>query len=585
MNFLSGSLDQSRLWTVTMPQVTMQETTLRFGAMAVGALWKAYETGSSPTAVTNENKHYLNAVIFYCEALRLQSKARPNRDGLRTALLSSLLFICFEIQRGNIPAALKHVFHGFSMLNELAASTDLAPRLVSIAQAPPSLVQDILECYKPLELQSRSFMGSYKKFFFPPTPAKLAGDVRPGSHSELATNPTKPPRHPAMTPSSSSQTTPASSSDALMVPEPAQIPPSQPAAPWQRPSPPSQAAASSAHSDMPSPQSQSSSHGTPPQQPSRPSPRPFAGIAPFTKHSPYFRPRRSNVSTLDDLPLVFQDLEQAQGYWSLVQKAMVSHIPMLTMISSKLGLTRVTSEAELDMKLSSVKENPQIGRFVAEARYWLSRWVDALEPVYQVICRNSANDPQTYLHALNLRVEYLVLYIYTTLPRFSGLVTAKELTPHYREINRLTETLLQARRNCGFAMDSGWTWPLFISSFGCRDRAVREDAIRILGQYPIRNALRDSRVFRAIAIRNQQVEEQVMAEGTEQEQWLRLRRRELVFEDFGTSVIYRSAQKSHGAGKWELVEEVAEFTISQDGALEWHRQPITLSASILSGVC
>lgn len=569
VTFLSGGLNQTRLWTATMPQVSLEETTLRYAAMAVGALRKAYEVESPTTVLTNGNKHYLNAVIYYCEALRLQSKAKPTREGLRTALLSSLLFICFEAQRGNMPAALKHVTHGFSMLNELAACTDLAPGLVSIAQAPPSLVQEILDCYKPLELQSRSFMGSYKKFFFPPTPAKNA-------QGSLTTVESTNVQHVAP------QASPASSSDVSM--RSTQSPPSHPGTPWQSP-PPTTAAA--AQTGLPSPQSQSSSPGTPPGPGKLPlqGARRFAGIAPFTKHSPYFRPRQSNITTLDDLPRVFKDLEEAQGYWSLVQKAMVAHVPMLTMVTSRLGLTRAVSEAELDMKLSSVKQNPQITKFIAETRYWISRWAEALEPVYQTICRNSVNDPQTYLHAINLRIEYLILYIYTTVPRFSGLVTAKGLTPQYREINRLAETLLMARPNCGFAMDSGWTWPLFVASFSCRDRAVRDDAIRILGQYPIRNALRDSRVFRAIAIRNQEVEEQVMMEGTEHEQWLRLRRRELVFEDFGTNIIYRSAQKDPNTGVWELVEEAAEFTVLPDGKLDWQRQPVSDSASILSGVC
>ncbi|KHN94400.1 C6 zinc finger domain protein [Metarhizium album ARSEF 1941] len=569
MAFLSGGLGQTRLWSATMPQVSSEETTLRYGAMAVGALRKAYELASPSMALTTGNKHYLNAVIYYCEALRRQAKAVPTREGLRTALLSSLLFICFEAQRGNMPAALKHVTHGFSMLNELAACTDLAPSLVSIAQAPPALVQEILDCYKPLELQSRSFMGSYKKFFFPPTPARAASS--PGVSRAAATGHAQLPASPDG---------PAANYDIMQRAHPS---PSHPRSSWQSPPPASTLAS---QTGLLSPQSRSGSATAPRSHSPPPGARRLASIAPFTKHSPYFRPRQSNITTLDNMPQVFKDLEEAQGYWSLVQKAMVTHLPMLTMVTSQLGLTRTVSEAELDMKLRSVKQNPRITRFIAETRYWISRWAEAIEPVRQAIWRNSVNDHQTYLQAVNLRIEYLILYVYTTVPRFSGLVTAKGLTPQYREINRLAETLLMARPNCGFAMDSGWTWPLFISSFSCRDGAVRRDAIRILGQYPIRNALRDSRVFRAIAMRNQEVEEQTVLEGTEHEQWLGLRRRELVFEDFGTTIIYRSAQKNRSTGDWELVEEVAQCSaLSSDGKLDWLRQPVSDSASIMSGVC
>ncbi|POR35979.1 Uncharacterized protein TPAR_03791 [Tolypocladium paradoxum] len=563
VTFLSGGLSQTRLWTATMPQLSLEETTLRYGAMAVGALRKAYEVEEPSTALSSGNRHYLNAVIYYCEALRLQSKARPTKEGLRTALLSSLLFICFEAQRGNMAAALKHVTHGFSMLNELASCTDKAADLVSIAPAPPALVQEILDCYKPLELQSRSFMGSYKKFFFPPNsmvPRSAHGGAQPGPASSTGSPP----------PGASAQT-----------------PPSQPGTPW-RAAPPASSQAS--QTGLPSPQSQGSPGSPAPgsaegQSPPQGALRRPPGILPFTKHSPYFRPKLSTITTLDDMPPDFRDMDESQGYWALVQKNMVQNIPMLTMVTSGLALTRAASEAELEMKLASVKQNPLISNFIAESRYWLQRWIEAYEPLFRGMSRNSVNDARAYLQAINLRIEYLILYIYTTIPRFSGLVTAKGLTPQYKEINRFAETLLVARPNCGFAMDSGWTWPLFVSSFGCRDPAVRADAIRILGQYPIRNALRDSRVFRAIALKNEEVEAKIAMEGDEREQWLRLRRRELVFEDFGTNIIYRSSQKDPVTGRWELVEEAADSTVAADGRLKWQRVPISDSASILSGVC
>ncbi|UNI22246.1 hypothetical protein JDV02_008150 [Purpureocillium takamizusanense] len=541
-----------------MPQLTLEEPTLRYGAMAVGALRKAYEIEDPSTTLTKSNTHYLNAVIYYCEALRLQSKAQPTREGLRTALLSSLLFICFEAQRGNMAAALKHVTHGFSMLNELAACTDKAPSLVSIAPAPPALVQEILDCYKPLELQSRSFMGSYRKFFFPP---------------QL---PTQRPGVGAMP-----QTALAGSSTG----HPVQTPASQPGTPWSKGS----MTPTCSRTGLPSPQSQPSP-GSPDSSGSRqssstgPPGRP-PGILPFTKHSPYFRPKLSSITCLEEMPAHFKDMDEVQGYWGLVQRNMVQHIPMLTLMTTRLALTKAVNEADLEARLASVKQNTQITDFVAESRYWLQRWVEAFEPLFQSSCRKSVSDPKGYLQTISIRIEYLILYIYTTLPRFSGLITVKGLTTQYKEINKYAETLLMARPSCGFAMDTGWTWPLFVSAFGCRDPAVRADAIRILGQYPIRNALRDSRIFRAIALKNDEVEANILLEGDENEQWLRLRRRELVFEDFGTTIIYRSSQKNLETGEWELVEEHASYNVDPDGALDWHRVPISESASILSGVC
>ncbi|EYB25679.1 hypothetical protein FG05_02805 [Fusarium graminearum] len=552
VTFLSGGLGDSRLWTTTMPQLTLQEPSLRFAAMAVGALRKSsnveFEASSPGNELAGDNKHYLNAIVYYCEALQLQAKARPTKEGLRTALLASLLFICFETQRGNMPAALKHIIHGFSMLNELAACSDKAPSLVRIAPAPPALVQEILDCYKPLELQSRSFMGSYKKFFFPPKP--------PGVMSNKA------PPNQASSPQMSS-------------------PVSQPGTPWAGATPGQQNSVS-----LPSPQSQASPQAMADQQtPPRAAPQRPPGIAPFTKHSPYFRPRQTNITVIDDMPAAFSTLDEAHGYWTLLQRFMVQYIPLLTATTAQLALPKVKDRGELIAKLSSVRQNPRIAKFLEDSRLWLHRWSASFSPLLQAVSDNQQNDSQSYLAAINLHIEFLILYVYTSMPRYSGLETAKDLTPQYSQINAIAETLIASRPNCGFAMDSGWTWPLFVSAFGCRDQAVKEDAIRILAKYPIRNALRDSRVFRAIALKNWEVEAMNAMEDDEDEQWLRLRRRELVFEDLGMNIIFRYAEKNPMTGEWDLVEEVAAFMVNEDGQLDWHRQPISESISILSGVC
>lgn len=321
------------------------------------------------------------------------------------------------------------------------------------------------------------------------------------------------------------------------------------------------------------------------QTPPRAPPQRPPGIAPFTKHSPYFRPKQTNISVIEDMPAVFSTLDEAHGYWTLLQRQLVQYIPLLTATTAQLALTKVKDMKELEIKLDSVRQNPRISKFLEESRHWLQRWSTSFSPLLQRAQDNRQNDEQSYLQAINFHIEFLILYIYTAMPRYSGVETAKDLTPQYRELNAIAETLIASRPNCGFAMDSGWTWPLFVSAFGCRDPEVKQDAIRILGKYPIRNALRDSRVFRAIALKNLEVEAMNATEGDEDQQWLRLRRRELVFEDLGMNIIFRYAEKNQGTGEWELIEEVAAFMVGEDGQLNWHRQPISESVSILSGVC
>lgn len=285
------------------------------------------------------------------------------------------------------------------------------------------------------------------------------------------------------------------------------------------------------------------------------------------------------------MPRAFKSWDEMRDYWGLVQRQMVRHVPMLNKLTSELALHRTVDVAEIERKFGSLRSNPTLVKFIAETRYWLQRWTETYEPMHQAIMQNAKTNRSLYLQAMSIRIEYLILYIYTAVPRYSSLITVRGLTPQYREINALAEELLQSRPNCGFAMDAGYTWPLFVVSFGCRNRQVREDAIRILGQYPIRNALRDSRVFRAIAIKNNESEILNEIEGDENEQWMRLRRRELIFEDFGSSIIFRFVQKDPVTGNWDLVEEVADYGVGSDGRLAWRRQPISESESILSGVC
>lgn len=569
VTYLSGGLSHTRLWTTTMPQVTLQETILRYGAMAIGALRRAYiEEGQGVgTTLRTNNTHYLNAIIYYCEALRMQSHAKPSREGLRTALLSSLLFICFETQRANMPTALKHIKAGFGMLNELAACTDKAPHLVSIAPAPPALVDEILDCYKPLELQSRSFIGSFQKFFFPPGARQLENQAQ-SAYAQQNPHSQQQPQWYSRSP------TPSDSNSETGLPSP------------QSQASPQAHQTVLTHQQRTQQQLPPSSASSSPQtgSPSS-SPRP-TGILPFTQNSPYFRPKNSHIKSLEDIPRVFSTMDEAQGYWILLQKQMVQYMPALIALTSQLSLPKINDPAELERRFSSVRQNSKISKFVAESRYWLQRWVEAFDPLFTAIARESHDDPQSYLQAAHLRIEYLILYIYTAIPRYSGLITAKGLTPQYREINILAETLLRARPICGFAMDSGWTWPLFVSAFACRDATVRDESIRILGQYPIRNALRDSRVFRAIAMRNREADRvTAMHESDEHARWLQQRRREVVFEDFGTNIIYRYAQLDAATGQWLMVEEAADFMVREDGTLPWQRQPMSNSLSVLSGVC
>ncbi|KAG8672424.1 hypothetical protein FPOAC2_05811 [Fusarium poae] len=147
------------LWAVTLPQVARTNDVVRHAAIAIGALSKWFtknhhgSLGSSQLIMSETAQNdpdYLNAVGHYCHALRLQSQQPCMQD----AVFLSILFLCFEILRGNRKAALDHINHGLAML--LALVTDPDSRLMtSVAPNPKPLIAVVADIFTHLLPQIR----------------------------------------------------------------------------------------------------------------------------------------------------------------------------------------------------------------------------------------------------------------------------------------------------------------------------------------------------------------------------------------------------------------------------------------------
>ncbi|KAF5661377.1 transcription factor [Fusarium heterosporum] len=147
------------LWAVILPQVARVNTTVRHAAIAIGALSKwHYKTKHYAVASlevtgnesSREDADYLDAVAHYCHALRLQSQQASIQD----AVFLSMLFLCFEILRGNRKAALDHINHGLAML--LALLTDQDSHLMtSFAPNPKPLIAVLGDIFSHLLPQTR----------------------------------------------------------------------------------------------------------------------------------------------------------------------------------------------------------------------------------------------------------------------------------------------------------------------------------------------------------------------------------------------------------------------------------------------
>jgi hypothetical protein len=93
------------LWAVTMLQLAHGNQTLRYAAMAIGALskWHSQTKSESIRAVSvpslpsvEEDTHYFHAVAYYCRSLKLQNQ----QASLQDAVFLSVLLLFFEALRG-----------------------------------------------------------------------------------------------------------------------------------------------------------------------------------------------------------------------------------------------------------------------------------------------------------------------------------------------------------------------------------------------------------------------------------------------------------------------------------------------------
>jgi hypothetical protein len=148
------------LWTSAMPQLAHATPTLRYAAMAIGALSKwicQTEVGllravTAPSIPSTEaDTHYFNAVGYYCRALKLQNQ----QASLQDAVFLSVLLLFFEVLRGNRKAALDHVNHGLALLLILTTDDDAENHVAKFAPNPLPVISSVADVFTYLAPQAR----------------------------------------------------------------------------------------------------------------------------------------------------------------------------------------------------------------------------------------------------------------------------------------------------------------------------------------------------------------------------------------------------------------------------------------------
>lgn len=161
---LGGEWFQLSLFSRTIPQLSHEEPFVRYAAIAVGALINAKSHGNegglpadmgSPT-----NLHHVAAINYYGRAIRLlqdRSSERPDEATIRSTLIASILFACFETLEGSYGTAANHVSHGLKILESSKKHSRRAPYSGMAAEqsSPTTTLEDeILQILQRLDYQS-----------------------------------------------------------------------------------------------------------------------------------------------------------------------------------------------------------------------------------------------------------------------------------------------------------------------------------------------------------------------------------------------------------------------------------------------
>ncbi|EPE06596.1 c6 zinc finger domain protein [Ophiostoma piceae UAMH 11346] len=618
---LGGGWFPSHLWTTTIPQLCRLEPAVRYAAIAVGAMAEAMspallgkssyhltdstagddgpgreasltapihaantntDANTSVDAATSVVRHYRNALTFFGHALRLTRLASsddgnelspsttttgPNGEIIvghssekeRAAVMCCLLFVCFEALQGNRENALRHITHGLQIVDQFVAR-NVPPRALEPHDMPLQSVEQ--------------------------QPAVENGPIPADTHATAAHD-----------------------------------------AEWQRRKQRQRmrdrqlrlSSTNGAIGDG-TPENDDTSASTIPSGEQRPSdaltrlltrsPAPYIledEVMQVFRRLDFqawslgvFRLRRTRPAdikfqALDALnpatiPDRFDSLDDARRWWDLVQHWVLQFPRYMVAALQRYMDAHPDAEARATAagRMLDICDVPGASEIQKEYLQCLERWNKAFWPLYDhARCRAAVNHSEheaAYLKAASLQVPYLLAWIGVKSFVYSDYEAMHDLTPQFRELNRLAALILPRQpryswspfgggasvSNGGsaaglhsfggdlFTMDNGPTMALFVVSCKCRVEAVRDESIRLLAAYPRRDGFWDSKILWAIANWNRVIEAENVT-GTPYEQWLRLRQREAIFDETRPQVQMTAWVKNKTTGEFEFKRQIVTW--------------------------
>ncbi|TQN73897.1 putative transcriptional regulatory protein [Colletotrichum shisoi] len=295
---------------------------------------------------------------------------------------------------------------------------------------------------------------------------------------------------------------------------------------------------------------------------------------------------RSDWALESPVPPVFRSLDEFEQTWPTLRRHQAAINAVMEDAIQNSNIRRFHDDNSISKFHSELLGSPSIREYCVNFQKSMDKLDATFQPLFANILSSDIESP-TYLRAILLRLEFLGVYIFNNPASFLGFDSVVLLTPLFRQYISLSHIALgmakeESRKNPAhhLSLQRGLAWHLLVTSLFSRDPVVRDEAVLMLRDYPGQDGLLNTRVLYALALRNRHIERLNVADGTLDEQWRRLWRREFVFEDGGDRVVVRYMEKDESAGAWRLVEEAADVE-GEGEVVEWTRQPITGHGGLL----
>ncbi|KAF9881796.1 hypothetical protein CkaCkLH20_00942 [Colletotrichum karsti] len=284
---------------------------------------------------------------------------------------------------------------------------------------------------------------------------------------------------------------------------------------------------------------------------------------------------------IGDIPATFNSLDDFEESWAAVKRVQSAMRPIMIEFVYDSGVMNSQDEEVILGLHAELLGNARI-REIAEKSSKAMEAIDvAFQPLFNNIVMSYNLESPIYLRAIHLRLQYLGMYIFENPPQFLDAASLKALSHMFREYLSVASIALHAAKREAnqnpahqLSLQCDIAWYLLILALFCRDPLLRDEAVMMLRDYPGQDGLWTTRSLHALAERNRTVERINAVEGTPDDQWRRLWRREFVFEDGGDRILFRYLERDEVTCKWNVVEDVAEVR-GQLEEVQWKRQPLS----------